>query len=469
MTYDAIVRGGLVVVPELSEPVEADVAIKDGAVAALLDRDHRHRAAREWDVAGRWVLPGAIDPHVHVAWPYLDSRTADDYETATRAAARGGTTAIVDFAIEGRERPLEAVRRRRAQAEGAAVVDFSFHCVVSDASPALLGELAEVVAEGVTSFKLYMTYRRRGIAVDEPTLAAVAARAAELGAVIGVHAEDADIDEAGTARMRAAGLGAARHLPDARPPEAEARAIRRAAKIAARAGARLWILHLSSREGLETALQLRAQVGQPAALETCPQYLLLDRGALERPDGHRFLCSPPLRDAASPPRLWEGLADGEIDWVGTDHCLFLAAQKDARADAFWDCPHGMPGLETRPALILHHGLAHGMGATQLARVLSTNAARWFGLYPRKGTLLPGSDADLAVWDLDAVTRIASRRLTMGGDWTPFEQLSAAPRPELVLVRGQAAVAPEGAELPAGHGRFLARPLPRPATTPEEIA
>jgi dihydropyrimidinase len=463
MTYDALVRGGRVVVPELDAPVDVDVAIADGRVAALLDRGHDARAEREWDVAGKLVLPGAIDPHVHVHWPYLDSRTADDYETATRAAVAGGTTTIIDFAIEGRADPLAAVRRRRAQAQGASVADFSFHCVVSDAAPELLDALADVVAEGITSFKLYMTYRRRGLAVDDATLEAIARRAAQLGAVIGVHAEDADIDDEGTQRMRATGMGAARNLPDAKPPIAEARAIRRAGQIAAAAGAQLWILHLSSAEGLAAALETRARVGQPAAIETCPQYLLLDRRSLERRDGHRYLCSPPLREPGDPPQLLDGVADGRIDWVGTDHCLFLAAQKDRYADAFWDCPHGLPGVQTRPALMLAALQASGMPPSAIATALSTAAARWFGLYPRKGTLLPGSDADLAVWDPDARTTVATDALAMGGDWTPYEGMEAAAPPALVLVRGMPAVSPEGDELPRGHGAFLARPLPTPDT------
>jgi dihydropyrimidinase len=461
MTFDALVRGGCVVIPELEEPAHVDIAIRNGRVAALLSPGHLERAEREWDVEGALVFPGAVDPHVHVDWPYLASRTLDDYETATRAAAAGGTTTIIDFAIEGREDPLAAVERRRAQAEGSSVIDFSLHCVLSEATPQVLEGMADVVAAGVTSFKLYMTYRRRGLAVDDATLSAVAERAAALGAVIGVHAEDADIDDEGIARMRAAGRGAASFLPDAKPPQAEALAIRRAGEIAGAAGANLWILHLSSAVGLAAAMHARALYGQPAALETCPQYLLLDRRALERPDGQRFLCSPPLREPEDPGRLWQALADGRIDWVGTDHCLFCAAQKDAHADAFWDCPHGLPGVQTRPALLLRLGRARGVSPSRMAVALSTAAARWFGLYPRKGTLLPGSDADLAVWDLDSETTVASERLAMGCDWTPYEGQPALAPPTLVLSRGVPAVCPEGGEsLVRGHGSFLARPLLR---------
>ena len=463
--YDAVVRGGLVVLPEADDPTRVDVAIADGRVAALLDPDQPSEAEREWAVDGKVVLPGAIDPHVHVSWPFLDSRTADDYATATAAAARGGTTTILDFAIEGRQSPLQALKQRRAQASGGAVVDFSFHLVVSEVSEQVLDELAAVAEEGVTSLKLYMTYRRRQLMVDDATLYAVAERAAELGLAIGVHAENGNLEEHRLARLQAAGQGASRFFPQLKPPFVEAEAIARAGRIAAAAQVPLWILHLSSAEGLAAALVTRTAVGQPAALETCPQYLLLDESHLARPDGHRFLCSPPLRRETDQAALWDALQAGLIDWIGTDHCLFLAWQKDSRAAAFWECPHGLPGIETRPALILHAGLRRGLGLPRLARLLSANAARWFGLYPRKGTLLPGSDADLAVWDLEHDCLIDVGDLAMGGDWTPYEGFDALARPELVLVRGEVVASSELEAPPSGYGVFLPRPVrgvPTPA-------
>ena len=462
ISCDSLVRGGRVVLPEAGAPFTADVAIQDGVVLGLLAPGADVEADNVWDVSGHLVLPGAIDPHVHVSWPYLDSRTRDNYALATRAAAAGGTTTIIDFAIEGRESPLAALHARRAQAEGQAVIDFSFHVVVSDATPEVLDEIAEVVAEGVTSFKLYMTYRRRGLAVSDETLSAVAKRAAELGAVVGVHAEDADLDDAGTERMRDLKQGGARFLPEAKPPHVEAEAIARAARLVSQAGGHLWILHLSSQEGLRAALDARAACGQPEALETCPQYLLLDRAHLERPDGQRFLCSPPLRTGPDREALWEALGGQTVDWVGTDHCLFLADQKDSRPDAFWDCPHGLPGVQTRPMLMLEHASQHGMDLPSIARALSANTARWFGLYPRKGTLLPGSDADLAVWDPSTRWTVADSGLDMGGDWTPYEGFEAWAPPSLVLVRGSPVVSPDGATVADGHGRFLARPLERMA-------
>jgi dihydropyrimidinase len=452
---DALVRGGVVVLPEADAPLAADVAIAGGRVAAIVEPGTEVGAERVWDVDGGIVLPGALDPHVHVSWPFLDSRTADDYGVATRAAARGGTTTIIDFAVEGRESPSEALARRRDEASGRAVVDYGFHVVVSDASERVLAEMAAVVAEGVRSFKLYMTYRRRRLAVDDATLFRIAARAAELDAAIGVHAENADLDDAGTARMQQLGNGAPHYLPMAKPPHVEAEAVARAARLAAAAGARLWILHLSSEAGLRAALSARADCGQPAALETCPQYVFLDGRRLRAQDGHRFLCSPPLREPSDRSALWQALADGVIDWVGTDHCLFLAEQKDSRANAFWDCPHGLPGVQTRPMLVLAAAEAAGWSLNRAAATLAANAARWFGMYPRKGTLLPGSDADLAVWDPAARWRIENSALAMGGDWTPFEGCEAWAPPTLVLVRGEPVVAPDGDVVGDGHGEFLA--------------
>jgi dihydropyrimidinase len=454
VSYDSIVRNGSVVLPELPSPQDVDIAIVDGRVAALLDRGEG-TARQEWDASGCVVLPGGIDPHVHVAWPYLQARTMDDYAVASRAAAAGGTTTILDFAIEGREDPLAAVRARVDQATGASVVDFSYHCVVSDADPDVVQGLEDVVALGVTSFKMYTTYRRRGLAVDQPTIAIIAERIAALGGVLCVHAEDADIADAGSAEMKRTGRGAARYLPDAKPPLAEAAAIRSASEATARPGCGLCILHLSSTEGLEAAIASRERWGQPAALETCPQYLLLDRGHLEGEHGQRFLCSPPLRDPEDASRLWEALRDGQLDWIGSDHCLFLTGQKDTFADAFWDCPHGLPGVETRVGLILAEGLRRDIGLRRLVEVTSTSAARWYGLYPRKGTLLPGSDADLAVWKLNDSRTVRNKDLHMGCDWTPFEGISTLIPPRLVLVRGRA-VAGDGIEAPDGWGEFISR-------------
>ena len=456
MQVDRLLRGGHIVLPEADTPLRADLAIKDGRVVGLLEPGDSVTAARVDELKGAHVFPGAIDPHVHVHWPYLDSRTRDDYTVASKAAAAGGTTTIIDFAIEGRESPLAALKRRRAQAEGSSVIDFSFHSVVSEASETVLAEMEQVVAAGVTSFKLYMTYRRRGLAVNDAQLQAVAKRAAELGAVVGVHAENADLDDAGTAHFRETGLGQAQYLPQAKPPLVEAEAVARAARIVASVGGRLWILHLSSAEGLQAALDSRRRFGQPERLETCPQYLLLDEGHLRREDGHRFLCSPPLREQSNRMRLTEALGQDEVDWIGTDHCLFLAEQKDSRADAFWDCPHGMPGVETRPMLISALARSRGVSLHRIAALLSANAARWFGLYPRKGTLLPGSDADLAIWDPESSALVTNAELSMGGDWTPFEGFEAWKPPTLVLVRGEDVAGTDSAPAAAGHGQFLRR-------------
>jgi dihydropyrimidinase len=456
MKVDSVLRGGDIVLPELSAPQKTDLAIRDGCVVALLEPGETVDADKLWDIRGSYVFPGAVDPHVHVNWPYLDSRTRDDYSIASRAAAAGGTTTIIDFAIEGRESPANAIAKRRAQAEGSSVVDFSFHSIISESSPQVLEEMAEVVRAGITSFKLYMTYRRRGLAVSDSQLFEVAKRAAELGAVIGVHAENADLDDAGTARFREAGRGSAEYLPQAKPAYVEAEAVTRAARIVAAAGGRLWILHLSSAEGLRAAFDVREQCGQPERVETCPQYLLLDEACLRRPDGHRFLCSPPVRTAPDRVRLTAALGSGEIDWVGTDHCLFLAEQKDSRADAFWDCPHGLPGVETRSMLISALAERVGVSLNQTAALLSMNAAKWFGLYPRKGTLQPGSDADLAVWNPQNKAPVLNSNLAMGGDWTPFEGIEAWTPPSLVMVRGEV-VASSGPETaPDGHGQFLNR-------------
>jgi dihydropyrimidinase len=455
MTTTAV-RGGLVVLPELAAPTRADIAIRDGRIVGLLEPGAPFEAERTIDASGLHVLPGGVDPHVHVAWPFRTSRTLDDHERATRAATLGGTTTFIDFAIEGREDPVACVAARRAQAEDGTVCDFSLHCVVSSPERAILEALPAVMAVGVTSFKMYLTYRDRGIYVDDGALETILAEIADLGGQAIVHAEVGALEDARVERLKALGHGEARHFPSSKPPYVEAEAVRRAARLAALTGANLGILHLSSGEGLDAALAGHAGGGQPSAVETCPQYLLLDDSRLSGPEGHRFLCSPPIRTPADNERLWQGIADGEVTMIGTDHCLFTTAQKDELRDVFWQCPHGHPGIETRMRLLLHHGLRRGIPITRLAAALGANAARFYGLYPRKGTLLPGSDADLALWDLDATTVLHTEDLHMGSDWTPFEGIEALGAPQTVLVRGALVV--EGGEsvAVAGSGEFVPR-------------
>lgn len=451
-----VIRGGILVIPEMSEPAPVDLLIRDGRVAALLEPDAPCEADEVIDATGLHVLPGGVDPHVHVAWPFRTSRTADDHEIASRAATLGGTTTFIDFAIEGREDPLACIAARRAQAEAGVVCDFSLHFVVSSAEPEVVASLADVVCAGVTSFKMYLTYRDRGIYVDDGDLEVLLHAIAGLGGQAIVHAEVGAIEDARVARLKAEGKGAARWFPESKPPYVEAQAVARAARLAAEAGADLGILHMSSGEGLDEARTGFGLRGQPIAVETCPQYLFLDDRLLAGEHGHRYLCSPPIRTPADNEELWQGIADGDVTMLGTDHCLFTTQQKDDLHDVFWQCPHGHPGIETRLRLVLLHGLRRGIPLTRLVDALATGAARFYGLYPRKGTLLPGSDADLALWDLSAETVLRSDDLHMGCDWTPFEGLEALAGPRTVLVRGERVVADGESVAAAGSGAFVPR-------------
>lgn len=451
-----VVRGGLLVIPELAAPIRADLGIRDGRVAAILEPGQAFAADAVVDAAGLHVLPGGVDPHVHVAWPFRTSRTADDHEQASRAATLGGTTTFIDFAIEGREDPLACIAARRAQAESGTVCDFALHFVVSSADPGLLSSLALVVAAGVTSFKMYLTYRDRGIYVDDGALETILMTIADLGGQAIVHAEVGALEDARVAELQAAGHGAARYFPESKPPYVEAQAVARAARLAALTGAGLGILHLSSGEGLAEATAARERWGQPVVLETCPQYLFLDDRLLSGPTGHRYLCSPPIRSPRDNEELWGGIAAGQIQMIGTDHCLFTTQQKDELHDVFWQCPHGHPGIETRMRLMLAHGQKRGISINQLAAVLAMGAAQFYGLYPRKGTLLPGSDADFALWDLESETKIRTEDLHMGCDWTPFEGMAALAAPQTVFVRGEAVVRDGVSVAEAGSGTFVAR-------------
>jgi len=459
---DLIIRGGLVVLPEHS--YETDLAVDRGRIAALGKASSLPKARRTIDAQGCYVLPGAVDPHVHIHWPFLNATTADDYADATTAAAIGGTTTIIDFAHPKMgATPLKRVASRRAQAEGKAVIDFAFHCVLTEGSPQTLGEMDALVAEGVTSFKVYMAYSRRGIMADDAVLLSVMQRAALLGALVCVHAENGTVADASEAQFLASGRTGAADFPQHKPNYVEAEAVSRAIFWARQAGARLCIVHLSTAEGLDLVRNAQRE-GVQVFAETCPQYLLLDDRVYQRPaDGHRFICSPPIRSPADGEALWEGIADGVISIIGTDHCAFTAGQKDGGRGNFVSVPNGLPGVETRLPLLFSEGVAKGrISIADLVRITSLNPARVHGLYPRKGSLGPGSDADIVLVDPKARWTLLADKLHMAVDWSPYEGLELQGAPVMTIARGKVVVEQGefvGAE---GWGRFVRR-IPEGAT------
>lgn len=457
---DLIVRGGQVVLSD--QVVETDIAVAEGKVLALGAHRAFHPARRTLDVHGCLVFPGAIDPHVHVRWPFLNDTTGDRYEDATIAAARGGTTTIIDYALT-RENvgPLEALRDRRAQAEGQAVVDYAFHCVITRVTPQVLAEMAGLMEAGVPTFKMYMAYSRRGIMVDDASLYQVARWASQRAAMLMVHGENGLVADLLEAEFLRDGKGAACYYPLFKPDFVEAEAVQRAVFWASVTQARLYVVHLSTQKALESVQQAQRR-GARIYAETCPQYLVLDDTVYQRSDGHRFICSPPIRTAADADALWKGLQEGAVATIGSDHCAFSRAQKDRDAADFSKVPNGLPGVETRFPLLFSAGVSQGrLTPVQLARVTSTNVARVHGLFPRKGIIAPGSDADMVIVDPSARQTLSAQSLHMVSDWSPYEGLELRGYPAFTIARGQVIV--EGGEFrgEVGTGRFVPRSLSVP--------
>jgi len=453
---DLLIKGGIVVLPDLC--LEMDVAILGNQIVALEQHLGKRPARRTINAQGCYLLPGGVDPHVHVQWPFLDSTTADDFAGATIAAAIGGTTTIIDFAHPAMgSSPLERIATRQKQAEGQAVIDYGLHCVMTNTDTQHLHELKELIALGITSFKTYLTYSRRGIMVDDATLVKFLQRIASLHATLCVHAENGIIADANEAEFIAEGKTSPEYFPIHKPALVEAEAVARMLFFAKYTGARVYFHHLSTEMGVELVRSAQRN-GAEVFAETCPHYLLLDAQLYNRPlDGHRYICSPPLRSEGDKEALWGGVADNVISAVGTDHCAFVKAQKDKSPEDFTKVPNGLPGVETRIPLLFSEGVAKGrISLDTFVRATSSGPARIFGLYPQKGMIAPGSDADLVVFDPGIQWTLSAEHLHMASDWSPFERWAGVGAPVMTISRGKVIV--ENSEFVGqpGWGQFLRR-------------
>ncbi len=446
-----LIRNGTVVTA--GGTLVADVLTDGETIAAVAPAIHA-TADRTYDAAGKYVLPGGVDVHTHLDMPYGDFTSADDFASGTVAAACGGTTTIVDFAVQDRGASLhDAVAAWQARAEGRAAVDYGFHVIVTDLPPAREPEMDELVAEGVTSFKLFTAYPGR-LMVDDATIFRALLRTAANGGTVMVHAENGGVIEVLQQRALAAGRTDPRQHALTRPPLAEAEATHRAIALAELAGAPVYIVHVSAAEAVDEVAAARAR-GLPVFGETCPQYLFLTADRYDD-DGARFVMSPPLRDRRAQARLWGALAAGELQAVATDHCPFRLADKHKHAE-FTKIPGGVPGIETRMSLLFDGGVVGGrFGVERFVELTATGPAKLFGLFPRKGTIAPGSDADLVIWDPDRTHTISAATHHMRVDYNPYEGRVVRGAPDVVLARGLP-VAEGGAFVGrAGAGRFLPR-------------
>jgi dihydropyrimidinase len=410
------------------------------------------------DAAGRYVLPGAIDVHTHMELPFGGTFAKDTFETGTRAAAFGGTTTVVDFAVQSRGKSLrDGLDAWHAKAEGNAVIDYGFHMIMSDVNDDSLAEMDGLVAEGVPDFKVFTAYPGVFYSDDGQIFRALQ-RSARNGGLIMVHAENGPAIDVVAADEIAAGHTDPYYHGLARYPIFEGEATNRAIRLAEAAGAPLYIVHLSARDALNEVRAARNR-GSRVFAETCPQYLFLSLEDMANGfNGAKFVCSPPLRPADHQAELWNGLVKDDLQLVATDHCPFdFHGQKELGRGDFRKIPNGLPGVEDRVDL-LHDGgvLAGRISRERWVEVISTAPARMFGLYPRKGVVAVGSDADLVIYDPTAEHTISAKTHHMDVDYSCYEGRSVTGRSDIVLSRGEVVVR-DGAFLGAkGRGQFLRR-------------
>jgi dihydropyrimidinase len=450
---DVVVRNGTLITP--GGIIAADVGIVGERITAL---GEGLRGKVELDATGCYVLPGGVDPHTHLQMPVGDYTSADDFASGTVAAALGGTTTVIDFVepADG-ESLLDALATRQAEAEGHTAIDYGLHMTIPTwhaAHPETLGAVAEMVAAGVSSFKLYLAYE--GFRLDDAQLYRVMkAIAAASGLPIG-HCENGPLCDALRAQAVTRGNTSPIYHALTRPSRQEAEAVSRFIDMAALAGSPAYIVHVSCADSMSRIRAARAR-GEAVYSETCPQYLLLTEAALDQDGGELLVCSPPLRTEEDNDALWSGLAFGDLDVLATDHCPFTTAEKCGHAD-FTTVPGGLPSIEARISLAYHFGQLHGMTPQRWVEVCCTNPARIFGL-SRKGQIRPGFDADLAIFDPNhRVTLQAGKTLHERVDWSPYEGMVIQGWPRDVLSRGRLVVRDGEFVGQLGRGHFLYREI-----------
>jgi dihydropyrimidinase len=452
-----LIHNGTVVTAR--ETISADVLIDGERIAEVRHGIPRESAATLIDATGLYVMPGGIDVHTHLDMPFGGTTSSDDFETGTRAAAFGGTTTIVDFAIQARgTRMRDALDTWWKKAEGKACIDYGLHMIVTDLGNCGLEDMDEMVDEGVASFKLFMAYPSV-LMVDDATIFKSLARTAKNGALICMHAENGRVIDVLIARALAEGKTAPIYHALTRPPLMEAEAVHRAIAMAEIAGAPVYIVHLSSELALNQVREARDR-GVPAFAETCPQYLLLSIEELERPnfEGAKYVFTPPLRPKDNLPKLWDGLKQDHLQVVSTDHCPFcFEDQKVLGKDDFTKIPNGGPGIENRLQLIYHYGVNESkLTLNRFVELTSTSPARIFGMYPKKGEIAEGSDADIVLWDPQASHIITAKTHHMRVDYSMFEGYEVLGNARTVLSRGEVIVDAGNFLGKPGRGNYLKR-------------
>jgi len=460
--FELVVKDGTVATA--SDTFKADIGIKDGRIAALSDTIDADFAESTIDAGGRLVLPGGIEAHCHIDEPdFGGAKLADDFASGSRAAACGGNTTFIPFATQIPGQTLRAaIEDYHRRADGNAVIDYSFHMIVSDPSEQVLGqELPGLLHDGYTSFKVFMTYD--DFRLDDGQMLEVMATAKRHGGFVMVHAENDHCIRWLAEQLDRAGRTDPSAFSVAHGPVVEREATHRAISLAEIVDTPVFIVHVSSAQAMDQIAWAQAH-GLPVYAETCPQYLFLSEDDLKRPgwEGAKFLCAPPPREPGNADRLWRGLKNGTFQLVSSDHCPYRMEGPGGRIEAAGSLhvhkiSPGIPGIETRLPLMFSEGVVKGrLDLNRFVALTATEAAKLYGLYPRKGSITVGSDADLAIWDPERKVTLRSDMLHEGADYTPYEGFDVTGWPAMTISRGEV-VWDDGRTLgKPGRGRFLKR-------------
>jgi dihydropyrimidinase len=457
MRFDTIIRNATIITA--IDTTQADVGISAGKISAIAAQLSPENATQTIDAANYLLLPGGIDVHTHLDMPFGGTTSADDFQTGTIAAAFGGTTTLIDFAIQYKGQTLRhAFDTWMKKAHDKATIDYAFHCIITDLGSAQLEEMADLIREGVTSFKLFMAYP--GVfMLDDASIFRAMSQAAKHSGLICMHAENGGAIDVIVQQALAEGKRAPKYHALTRPTTAEAEATSRAIALAEMAGCPVYIVHLSCNDALEKVREARDR-GLPAYAETCPQYLYLSLDNMNAPgfEGAKYVFTPPLREKWHQEKLWHGLTHDTLQIVSTDHCPFcFKEQKELGIDDFTKIPNGGPGIEHRLSLIYTGGV-HGkrFSPNRFVEVVATAPAKLFGLYPRKGTIAVGSDADLVIFDPNEEQVISAKTHHMRVDYSMFEGIQIKGVPKTVLSRGRPVIDAGQFVGRPGNGQFLRR-------------
>jgi dihydropyrimidinase len=451
-----LIKNGRIITAE--QDYIADIYIEKEKVT-LIGENLKNQADKIINAKGKYVIPGGIDVHTHLDMPFGGTTSSDDFETGTKAAAFGGTTSLIDFAIQPKGGSMrEGLETWMAKAKGKATIDYGFHMIITDLPDERLSEMDEMVKDGVTSFKLFLAYPGV-LMVDDATIYKAMQQSKKNGALICMHAENGQVIDLIVEQTVAAGNLAPKYHALSRPAAAEGESTNRAIALAEMAGTPVYIVHLTCNDALTKVTDAR-NAKLPAYAETCPQYLYLSLDDISKPgfEGAKYVFSPPVREKWHQDKLWEGLQNNDLQVVSTDHCPFnFKGQKELGKDDFTKIPNGGPGLENRLHLTFQGGVNEGrFSVNRWVEIISTNPAKIFGMYPRKGTIAVDSEADIVIWDPNKEHTISAKTHHMNVDYSMFEGMKIKGTAETVLSRGDVIVQDNKFLGSAGRGNFVKR-------------